>query len=102
MVTLVRCSHCKGEDGFEISVKNSDAEKLTDYLFSKNSNLVPAGLAARDSLRLEAGLCLHGNEMTTEITPIEAVLMWIVRKKDIQVPYIGKEALTKLKEVGLT
>lgn len=93
------CHANKGEDGFEISINNTDAEKFADYLFSKNSDLVPAGLAARDSLRLEAGLCLHGHEMTTEITPLDAVLMWIVRKKDIQVPYIGKDALIKQKEV---
>lgn len=96
---VCRCGYT-GEDGFEISVKHADAIKLTDYLFSKNSNLVPAGLAARDSLRLEAGLCLHGNEMTTEITPIEANLMWIVRKKNIAVPFIGQEALNRLKEQG--
>jgi aminomethyltransferase len=97
---VCRCGYT-GEDGFEISVKHEDATRLADYLFSKNKNLAPAGLAARDSLRLEAGLCLHGQEMSTTITPIEAGLMWIVRKKNIAVPFIGQEELNRLREVGL-
>lgn len=60
---------------------------------------MPAGLGARDSLRLEAGLCLHGNDMDQEKTPAECSLMWTVRKggKDTSVvhPFIGREALTK-------
>ena len=42
---------------------------------------------------------MHGNEMSTEITPVEAVLMWIVRKKNIATPFIGQEALAKAKDV---
>jgi aminomethyltransferase len=51
-----------GEDGFEISVAPEDAASLCDALFA-DEKLAPAGLGSRDSLRLEAGLCLHGNDM---------------------------------------
>ena len=96
---ICRCGYT-GEDGFEISIKNQDAIKFSDYLFKNNSNLVPAGLAARDSVRLEAGLCLHGNEMTQEISPVEAGLMWIVRKSNIAEPFLGQEALNAIKKVA--
>jgi aminomethyltransferase len=87
-----------GEDGFEISVAPDDAENLCDALFS-DSKVIPAGLGARDSLRLEAGLCLHGNDMSAEVTPIEALLMWTVRKQNIKLPHLGQDALEKLKDV---
>ena len=58
---VARCGYT-GEDGFEISVNEKSIEKFTDLLF-KNPNVQAAGLGARDSLRLEAGLCLHGNDM---------------------------------------
>lgn len=89
---------CVGEDGFEISVAPEDAENLCDALFS-DSKVIPAGLGARDSLRLEAGLCLHGNDMSAEVTPIEALLMWTVRKQNIKLPHLGQEVLEKLKDV---
>lgn len=58
---MFRCGYT-GEDGFEISVHESNIEKLFDFLL-KQPEVEPAGLGARDSLRLEAGLCLHGNDM---------------------------------------
>ncbi len=69
-----------GEDGFEISVHNKNVLQLVEILFKK-SELLPIGLGARDSLRLEAGLCLYGNDLTSEITPVEANLNWVIHKR---------------------
>ena len=69
-----------GEDGFEISVHNKNVLQLVEILFKK-SELLPIGLGARDSLRLEAGLCLYGNDLTSAITPIEANLNWVIHKR---------------------
>ncbi|MCY4045526.1 MAG: glycine cleavage system aminomethyltransferase GcvT [Cellvibrionales bacterium] len=66
-----------GEDGFELSVINSEAEKLADTLLT-HALVAPAGLGARDSLRLEAGLCLWGHEIDEEITPSDACLNWAI------------------------
>lgn len=68
-----------GEDGFEISVKNADAEKLAKLLLSQ-AEVEAVGLGARDSLRLESGLCLYGHELKEDITPIEAGLIWSISK----------------------
>ncbi len=69
-----------GEDGFEISVANGDAPDLAKRLLA-DDRVLPIGLGARDSLRLEAGLCLYGHELSTEITPIEAGLSWAIGKR---------------------
>jgi len=89
-----RCGYT-GEDGFEISVDNSNAVKLADLLL-QNQIVRPAGLGSRDSLRLEAGLCLHGNDMDHTKNPAESTLMWTVRKEGN--PFLGKEALDTLKK----
>ncbi|SFI16232.1 glycine cleavage system aminomethyltransferase GcvT [Bradyrhizobium sp. Gha] len=68
-----------GEDGFEISVPAADAERLAKTLL-ENPDVMPIGLGARDSLRLEAGLCLYGHDIDTETTPVEAALEWSVQK----------------------
>jgi len=68
-----------GEDGFEISVLNTQAELLLKKLI--DSKVKPIGLGARDTLRLEAGLCLYGHELNEEINPIEANLKWAIGKK---------------------
>ena len=68
-----------GEDGFEISIPNNKVEKLIDFLIT--NKVKPVGLGARDTLRLEAGLCLYGNDLTEKITPIEANLKWAIAKK---------------------
>ena len=68
-----------GEDGFEISVPNNKVENLTKLLVSNKVN--PIGLGARDTLRLEAGLCLYGHDLNEEINPIEANLKWAIAKK---------------------
>jgi glycine cleavage system T protein (aminomethyltransferase) len=68
-----------GEDGFEISVPAERAEELANALLS-NSDVLPIGLGARDSLRLEAGLCLCGHDIDTTTTPVEGALEWSIQK----------------------
>ncbi|MDR7125726.1 glycine cleavage system aminomethyltransferase GcvT [Pseudotabrizicola sp. 4114] len=68
-----------GEDGFEISVPEAAAEDLARSLLSVNG-VMPIGLGARDSLRLEAGLCLYGHDIDTGTTPVEAGLNWAIQK----------------------
>jgi aminomethyltransferase len=68
-----------GEDGFEISVANQDAEQLAGWLLAED-HVEAVGLGARDTLRLEAGLCLYGHELNEAITPIEAGLQWLFKK----------------------
>ena len=68
-----------GEDGFEISVSNQAAAKLADALLA-DARVKPVGLGARDSLRLEAGLCLYGSDIDTQTTPVEAGLLWAIQK----------------------
>jgi aminomethyltransferase len=68
-----------GEDGYEISVPESDAGTLTRALLAFEE-VAPIGLGARDSLRLEAGLCLYGHDIDTETTPVEANLVWAMQK----------------------
>ena len=68
-----------GEDGFEISVAGKDAEALARTLLAA-PEVEPAGLGARDTLRLEAGLCLYGHDIDTSTTPIEAALAWAIQK----------------------
>ena len=68
-----------GEDGFEISVHNKDAEALARALLAQ-PEVKPIGLGARNSLRLEAGLCLYGNDIDTTTTPVEASLNWAIQK----------------------
>jgi aminomethyltransferase len=79
--------HCRvsrsgytGEDGFEISVAADKAEALARRLLEEDE-VAPAGLGARDSLRLEAGLCLYGQDLTPETTPVEARLSWTIGRR---------------------
>ncbi|WOH68705.1 glycine cleavage system aminomethyltransferase GcvT [Bradyrhizobium sp. BWA-3-5] len=68
-----------GEDGFEISVPGAQAEALVTMLL-QNPDVLPIGLGARDSLRLEAGLCLYGHDIDIATTPVEGALEWSVQK----------------------
>ncbi len=68
-----------GEDGYEISVKHDDVEALVDEILSYEG-VEMIGLGARDSLRMEAGLCLYGHDIDTSVSPIEAGLIWSVQK----------------------
>ena len=82
-----------GEDGFEISIPNEIAETFTKDLLENGSKLI--GLGARDTLRLEAGLCLYGNDIDLKTTPIEANLKWAISKKRINDEYPGSEIIKK-------
>ena len=68
-----------GEDGFEISIPNINVENFTKLLSDKGAK--PIGLGARDTLRLEAGLCLYGHELNQNINPIQANLKWAISKR---------------------
>ena len=84
-----------GEDGVEIFVENKDAPGLWDLFVEKG--VKPIGLGARDTLRLEARLCLYGNDIDEEHTPLEAGLGWVVKGKG----FIGEEALARQKAEGV-
>lgn len=77
---LVSRSGYTGEDGFEISVPAARAEALARLLLGQ-PEVMPAGLGARDSLRLEAGLCLYGNDIDETTNPVEAGLVWTIGKR---------------------
>ena len=79
--TFITRSGYTGEDGFEVSVNNDLAEKFTKELIKKGAKLI--GLGARDTLRLEAGLCLYGHELDIKITPVESNLKWAMSKERI-------------------
>ncbi|ALC38103.1 CG6415 [Drosophila busckii] len=78
-VRITRCGYT-GEDGVEISVPSSQAVNLTEALLA-GAELKLAGLGARDSLRLEAGLCLYGSDIDAKTTPVDAALAWLVAKR---------------------
>ncbi|MCC6707798.1 MAG: glycine cleavage system aminomethyltransferase GcvT [Gammaproteobacteria bacterium] len=85
MAVLVhRCGYT-GEDGFEIAVANHAAEDLARLLLAE-SEVEPCGLGARDSLRLEAGLCLSGADIDAGTTPVEAALGWAIARKYLREP----------------
>jgi aminomethyltransferase len=77
---LVSRSGYTGEDGFELSLPGGMAVTLADRLL-EHPEVVPAGLGARDSLRLEAGLCLYGNDIDETTSPVEAGLVWAIGKR---------------------
>ena len=70
-----------GEDGFEIQVDDGKAVALTELLLDADDNVKMAGLGARDSLRLEAGMCLYGHDLDETTSPVEAGLTWVVGKR---------------------
>jgi aminomethyltransferase len=76
---IISRSGYTGEDGFEISIPAASAEDVTRRIL-EHPDVMPIGLGARDSLRLEAGLCLYGNDIDTTTTPVEAALEWAIQK----------------------
>ncbi|MBC1484973.1 glycine cleavage system aminomethyltransferase GcvT [Listeria seeligeri] len=97
--TIISRSGYTGEDGFEIYMQSDDAIKVFEAIMAEGA--LPIGLGARDTLRLEAVLALYGQELSQEITPLEAGLNFAV-KLNKEADFIGKEALVKQKEAGLT
>jgi aminomethyltransferase len=77
---IVSRSGYTGEDGFEISLEGKDVEKVARALLA-DPDVLPIGLAARDSLRLEAGLCLYGHDIDETTDPVEANLVWSIGKR---------------------
>ncbi|TMI18981.1 glycine cleavage system aminomethyltransferase GcvT [Candidatus Bathyarchaeota archaeon] len=103
---LLTRSGYTGEDGFEIYVWNtsvkepSNAVKIWEKLLSggRELGICPVGLGARDVLRLEAGMCLYGNDIDENTSPVEAKLNWVVR---VEKPdFVGKNGIIDLKEKG--
>ncbi len=89
-----------GEDGFEISIKNKDTEVFVEKLINGGAKLI--GLGARDTLRLEAGLCLYGHDMDIKKSPVEANLKWAISKKRIiSGGFIGFEKIKSQLEKGV-
>jgi len=103
---LLTRSGYTGEDGFEIYVWNtsvkepSNAVKVWEKILSggRELGISPVGLGARDVLRLEAGMCLYGNDINENTSPIEAKLTWVVRLE--KPDFVGKNAIQGLKEKG--
>ena len=91
-ILATRCGYT-GEDGFEISVPNKYVTSFTESLL-KNPDVKLAGLGARDSLRLEAGLCLYGHDISLKTSPIEAGLKWSLCKDRVSsADFIGGNAI---------
>ncbi len=91
-----------GEDGFEIMVDRDELSDLWERLFAAGSSegLLAAGFGARDTLRLEAGMPLHGHEMDEQISPLEAGIAWACDLK--KEPFLGREALLSLQAKGIS
>jgi glycine cleavage system T protein (aminomethyltransferase) len=87
-----------GEDGFELFVRPEGAPRIWRRLIEAGA--APVGLGARDTLRLEAGMCLYGNELDAETTPLEAGIGFAVHL-DKEQEFLGQEALRREKEAGL-
>ena len=88
-----------GEIGFELYVKNENTKQLWDSLFTTSIEIKPIGLAARDTLRLEKGFCLYGNDINDTTSPIEAGLGWITK---FTKEFVNHENLKAQKEGGAT
>ncbi|MGQ0714772.1 MAG: glycine cleavage system aminomethyltransferase GcvT [Gemmatimonadaceae bacterium] len=87
-----------GEDGFELYFRPEYAPRMWDALV-EDTDVTPAGLGARDTLRLEAGLALYGNDLDSTTTPLEGNLGWLVKLK--KGDFVGRDALVRQKEQGL-
>jgi aminomethyltransferase len=96
--TIISRTGYTGEDGFELYLSPDDAPRVWREILEAGAT--PAGLGARDTLRLEAGMCLYGNELDPETTPLEAGIGFAVHL-DKEREFIGQEALKREKEEGL-
>jgi aminomethyltransferase len=93
--TFVSRSGYTGEDGYEISLPADGAETFARLLLAQ-SGVAPIGLGARDSLRLEAGLCLYGHELDDSVDPVEAALAWSIQKRRrVEGGFPGAERILK-------
>lgn len=96
---IISATGYTGSGGFEIYCKNSEVKQVWDKVFEagKDFGIKPIGLAARDTLRLEMGYCLYGNDIDDTTSPIEAGLSWICK---FNKPFTNSQALEKEKEHG--
>ncbi len=92
-----------GSGGCEVYVANEDGIKLWDAIFAAGEEfgIKPIGLGARDTLRLEMGFCLYGNDIDDTTSPLEAGLGWITKFNDVKGDFVDKEYLLAQKEAGL-
>jgi aminomethyltransferase len=99
---LISATGYTGSGGFELYVDNQDLEKLWDEVMKAGAefDIKPAGLAARDTLRLEMGFCLYGNDIDDTTSPLEAGLGWIT-KLNVEADFSSKSIFVKQKEEGL-
>ena len=88
-----------GEDGFEILIPDNQAIELWNQLLA--AGVKPCGLAARDTLRLEAGMNLYGNDMDESVTPLESNMGWTVAWEPEDRDFVGRKALEAQKEAGI-
>jgi len=97
---VLSCCGYTGEDGYEISVPSAQAEQIAQLL-TDQPECTWVGLGARNSLRLETGLCLYGSDLTTETTPVEADLVWSIQKRRRENGgFLGAEVIQKQLETG--
>ena len=87
-----------GELGYELYIQNKDALKLWDYLFSSKYEVKPIGLAARNTLRLEKGFCLYGNDIDDTTSPLEAGLGWITK---FSTKFINSDFFIEQNKIGI-
>ena len=97
---LISSTGYTGSRGFEIYFKNEDAEVIWNAIFEagKQYNILPIGLGARDTLRLEMGYCLYGNDIDESTSPLEAGLDWITK---LTTNFIGSDFLKKQMQIGI-
>ena len=100
---IISATGYTGSGGFELYVPNAAAEKVWDAVFEagKEFDIKPIGLGARDTLRLEKGFCLYGNDIDDATSPLEAGLGWITKLKK-EADFVDKDFLAKQKEEGIT
>jgi len=91
-----------GEDGFEVYLPVSESELIWNAILGagKSEGIVPCGLGARNTLRLEAGMLLYGHDMNEETTPLEANLRWVVKLE--KGPFLGRDALLRQAQEGVS
>lgn len=87
-----------GEDGFELYFPNENAVQVWNAILERG-DVMPVGLGARDTLRLEMGMALYGNDIDDTVTPLEANLQWLVKLKKGE--FVGRDALMRQKEQGV-
>lgn len=97
---IISATGYTGSGGFEIYFANENAEEIWNKVFEagKSFGIEPCGLAARDTLRLEKGYCLYGNDINDETTPLEAGLAWITK---LDTDFVAKDIIAKQKEEGV-